>query len=110
MYLKHLVEAISISPSNECMLRDPQILLDSALTNGDDDPSQEVEQVTRVFSQYVCVYIIVYLVFGNWYLPGTEVFIVSSLFPLRECWVDASQRGKEHLYSSGEKSTRHDTW
>ena len=49
MYLKHLVEAISISPSNECMLRDPQILLDSALTNGDDDPSQEVEQVRRAF-------------------------------------------------------------
>ena len=50
MYLKHLVEAISITPSNECMLRDPQILLDSALTNGDDDPSQEVEQVTEGFS------------------------------------------------------------
>ncbi|CAM9775071.1 unnamed protein product, partial [Laminaria digitata] len=45
VYLKHLVEAISISPSNEGMLRDPQILLDSALTNGDDDPAHEVEQV-----------------------------------------------------------------
>eukprot|EP00903_Cladosiphon_okamuranus_P005971 g5895.t1 len=44
-YLKHLVEAISISPSNESMLRNPQVVLDAALTAGDEDPTPAVEKV-----------------------------------------------------------------
>eukprot|EP00752_Nemacystus_decipiens_P018748 g16809.t1 len=44
-YLKHLVEAISISPSNESMLRNPQVVLDAALTTGDEDPTPAVEKV-----------------------------------------------------------------
>lgn len=45
-YLKHLVEAISISPSNESMLRNPQVVLDAALTSGEEDPTAAVEKVT----------------------------------------------------------------
>lgn len=44
-YLKHLVEAVSISPGNESMLRNPQVVLDAALTAGDEDPTPAVEKV-----------------------------------------------------------------
>ncbi|CBJ27024.1 conserved unknown protein [Ectocarpus siliculosus] len=44
-YLKHLVEAISISPSNESMLRNPQVVLDAALNPSDEDPTPAVEKV-----------------------------------------------------------------
>lgn len=44
-YLKNLVEAISITPSDEATLRNPQVVLDAARTNADDDASQAVEQV-----------------------------------------------------------------
>lgn len=47
-YLNNLVNAISISPSDESMLRNPQTLLDMALTSGDDDPAQAVEKVRMV--------------------------------------------------------------
>ena len=40
------MEAISISPSNESMLRNPQVVLDAALTAGDEDPTPAVEKVT----------------------------------------------------------------
>ncbi|CAN0323344.1 unnamed protein product, partial [Ectocarpus fasciculatus] len=44
-YLKHLVEAISITPSNESMLRNPQVVLDAALNASDEDPTPAVEKV-----------------------------------------------------------------
>lgn len=44
-YLKHLVEAISISPGNESMLRNPQVVLDAALTDAEEDPTPAVEKV-----------------------------------------------------------------
>lgn len=44
-YLNNLVEAISITPSDEATLRNPQVVLDAARTNIDDDASQAVEQV-----------------------------------------------------------------
>ncbi|CAN0443512.1 unnamed protein product, partial [Scytosiphon promiscuus] len=44
-YLNHLVEAISISPSTEAMLRNPQVVLDGALTAAEEDPTPAVEKV-----------------------------------------------------------------
>lgn len=57
-YLKHLVEAISISPSNESMLRNPQVVLDAALTAAEEDPTPAVEKVPfRVLHIYMHIYI-----------------------------------------------------
>ena len=44
-YLNNLLEAISITPLDEATLRNPQVVLDAARTNVDDDASQAVEQV-----------------------------------------------------------------
>lgn len=43
-YLNNLVEAISITPSDEAILRNPQVVLDAAL-NADDDAVPSVEKV-----------------------------------------------------------------
>lgn len=37
-----------MTPENEAMLRNPQVVLDSALTNADDDPTPAVEKVRVV--------------------------------------------------------------
>lgn len=50
-YLSNLVEAISITPESESTLRNPQVILDAALTNAEDDPTASVEKV-RLWRQH----------------------------------------------------------
>lgn len=44
-YLNNLVEAISITPADEAILRTPQVVLDAALKSADDDAGPAVEKV-----------------------------------------------------------------